>query len=223
MKRFHDRHHAGKLLAEHLERHLHDPAPIVLALPRGGVPVAYEIAVALHAPLDIFMVRKLGCPSQPELAMGAVASGGLRILNQDVVDTLDIPESTIDQIARRELAELQRREEIYRPARPPAASVSIPGRTVIVVDDGLATGSSMRAAALTLRQQSPARLIIAVPVAPPSACRDLARCADEIVCLCAPELFYAVGAWYEDFDQTTDAEVKDLLLQAQQVPASLNR
>lgn len=220
MKRFQDRHHAGRLLAAQLQARAYDPAPIVLALPRGGVPVAYEIATALHAPLDIFLVRKLGVPTQPELAMGALASTGQVIRNDDVIESLGISEATLQQVAQHELAELRRREQIYHSSRPPASTVTIPNHTIILVDDGLATGSSMRAAGLALRQQSPARLIIAVPVAPPSAIYSLAHIADEVLCLRTPERFYAVGAWYDDFSQTSDEEVQALLLQAQPSPSA---
>lgn len=183
----------------------------VLALPRGGVPVAFEIAQALGAPLDVFLVRKLGVPGQEELAMGAIASGGVTIVNRDVVDYLSIPQSTIDTVARQEQQELERRQLLYREKRPVP---SVLGRTVILVDDGLATGSTMRAAITALKRLGPGRIVVAVPVAPPSTIKDLEMEVDEVVCVYSPEPFDGVGRWYQDFTQTTDREVRDLLTRA---------
>jgi len=200
-------------LAEKLRRYESQPDVMVLALPRGGVPVAFEVARALGAPLDIFLVRKLGVPGHEELAMGAIASGGVRVVNQDVVQYLRIPPEMIDAVAEREQRELERRERAYRGRRPP---LTVTGKTVILIDDGLATGSTMRAGAIALRRQNPARLVIAVPVAETSTCRELGREADEIICARTPETFIAVGRWYENFSQTTDKEVQELLEKAEQ-------
>jgi predicted phosphoribosyltransferase len=183
----------------------------VLALPRGGVPVAFEVAEALHAPLDIFLVRKLGVPGHEELAMGAIATGGVRVLNEDVVGYLNINDEVIERVAAREQRELERRERVYRGGR---AAPDVRGRTVILVDDGLATGSTMRAAAAALRLQRPARIIVAVPVAAPQTCDEFRTEVDEIVCAATPEPFRGVGLWYEDFSQTTDEEVRELLARA---------
>ncbi len=211
-RRFRDRAEAGRQLAALLSGYAHRPDLLVLALPRGGVPVAYEVARALDAPLDVFLVRKLGVPGHEELAMGAIASGGVRVLNDDVVESLRLPLSIIDQVTAREQEELQRRERAYRGDRPPPDAQ---GRTVILVDDGLATGSTMRAAAAAVHRQQPARIVVAVPVAAASTCDTLRAEVDEVVCVLAPEPFYAVGIWYEDFSQTTDDEVRDLLARAQ--------
>jgi putative phosphoribosyl transferase len=211
LSRFKNRTEAGRLLAAELREYSERPDTIVLALPRGGVPVAFEIAVALNAPLDVFLVRKLGLPGQEELAMGAIASGGVRVLNADVIDYLGVPGEVIERVARDEKRELERRHRVYRDDLPPP---EVRGRTVILVDDGLATGSTMRAAVAALRQQQPSRIIIAVPVAPPNACDELKRDVDEIVCLLTPEPFDGVGRWYSDFSQTTDQEVRDLLARA---------
>jgi predicted phosphoribosyltransferase len=181
---------------------------VVLGLPRGGVPVAAEVAARLDAPLDVFVVRKLGVPGHEELAMGAIASGGARVLNGDVVAGLDIPSSMVEAVTRQEQAELERRERLYRGGRDP---VDIRGRTVILVDDGLATGASMRAAVTALRARDPARLVVAVPVGAPETCAAFETIADEVVCAIAPPYFAAVGSWYDDFGQTTDDEVQDLL------------
>jgi putative phosphoribosyl transferase len=208
---FHDRTDAGRRLGSALAHYARRRDVAVLALPRGGVPVAYEVALLLQAPLDIFIVRKLGVPSEPELAMGAVASGGVRVLNQDVVRALEISEQTIERVADRELEEIERRERIYREGRP---APSLAGRIAILVDDGLATGSTMRAAARALKLQKPTKIVVAVPVAAPATCAEIGREVDEIVCLATPEPFYAVGQWYQDFAQTTDEEVQELLQRA---------
>ena len=205
---FLDRYEAGRLLASNLQPYLRYPDAIVLALPRGGVPVGFEVAQALALPLDTFLVRKLGVRGHEELAMGAIASGGIRVLNPDVVKSLAIPPETIDWVAAREGEELARREREYRDDRPP---VQLRGRTVILVDDGLATGSTMRAAVTALRKENAAHIIVAVPVGAPEACDSLRDLAVEVVCLQAPREFYAVGEWYYDFRPTSDAEVRDLL------------
>ena len=181
---------------------------IVLGLPRGGVPVAFEVASALGAALDVFVVRKLGTPGQPELAMGAIASGGVRVLNHDVVSALGIPDHKIDEVAQAEGAELRRREQQYRGSRPP---VNVRDKTVILVDDGLATGSTMRAAAAALKQSGVRKIVVAVPVAAEASCAAVRGEVDELVCAATPEPFWAVGQWYRDFDQTTDEEVRSLL------------
>ncbi len=211
VKRFVDRTEAGERLAGKLTQYAGSHDTIVLALPRGGVPVAFEIARALSAPLDVFLVRKLGLPGQEELAMGAIASGGVRVLNKDVIAYLAIPENVIDTVARQELQELERREVLYRGGRP---APEVRGRTVILVDDGLATGSTMRAAIAALKKLEPGRIVVAVPVAPPSALDQLEQEADEVVCVFMPEPFDGVGRWYDDFSQTTDREVRSLLERA---------
>lgn len=203
-KPFRDRRDAGRQLASKLASYS-EPNSVVLALPRGGVPVGYEVARALEAPLDIFLVRKLGAPGHEELAMGAVASGGVSVLNEDVVDALGIPQSIIERVTAREIEELNRRERLYRGGRP---APDIQGRTVIVVDDGLATGATMRAAIQALRLQQPARVVVAVPIASPEICEALRSEADDVVCAMTAEPFVAVGNWYEDFTQTTDDEVQ---------------
>jgi len=205
---FRDRRHAGRQLAAKLEQYANQPNVVVLALPRGGVPVSYEVARALHAPLDVFLVRKLGVPWQPELAMGAIASGGAQVLNTDIVRALELPGYVIEQTAAQERQELERREQAYRQGRP---EPDVRGKTVILVDDGLATGASMRAAVLALRQLGPARIVVAVPTAAQETCDAFRDIADEIVCAQTPEPFLAVGAWYDDFTQTTDDEVRELL------------
>ena len=205
---FKDRREAGAVLAAQLDKYKDRDDVVVLALPRGGVPVAYEVARALRAPLDVFLVRKLGLPGHAELAMGAIASGGVRVLNNDVVDWYGIPPSVIDQVALDEQAELERRERAYRGDR---GFLDQRNRTVLLIDDGLATGSSMKAAVLAVRANGPTRIVVAVPVGAPDTCRDLANVADEVVCTRTPEPFSAVGLWYRDFSQTTDAEVRELL------------
>jgi predicted phosphoribosyltransferase len=209
---FRDRTEAGQLLAEQLTAYAGRPDVLVLALPRGGVPVASEVARALGAPLDVFVVRKLGVPGHEELAMGAIASGGVCLLNDDVVQALHIPRQVIKAVAARELRELERRERAYRGDRP---APEVRGRTVILVDDGLATGSTMRAAVAALRRLGPARIVVAVPTAAPATCEEFRHEADECVCDITPDPFYAVGLWYEDFSQTTDDEVRELLERAE--------
>jgi predicted phosphoribosyltransferase len=208
---FRDRADAGRQLATRLGAYRGRPDVLVLGLPRGGIPVAYEVARALDAPLDVFVVRKLGVPGQEELAMGAIATGGVRVVNRDVVDALHIPPDVLDRAAEAEARELARREESYRGPRP---EPQVQGKTVILVDDGLATGSTMRAAVAALRQQGPARIVVAVPVAAPSTCEELRREVEEVVCLATPEPFMAVGRFYDDFSQTTDDEVRQLLAAA---------
>ena len=212
MEIFSDRPEAGRKLAQKLRHYAGQPDVIVLALPRGGIPVGYEVAHALDAPLDVFVVRKLGVPGREELAMGAIASGGVRLLNADVVEALRIPARAIEAASAREQEELQRRERAYRDGRP---APNVHGRTVILVDDGIATGSTMRAAITALRKQQTARIVAAVPVAPRHVCEEFREVADEVVCLLTPEYFVAVGQWYEDFSQTTDDEVRDLLARAE--------
>ncbi len=208
---FRDRLDAGQRLVTQLHAYANHPDVLVLALPRGGVPVAFEVAQALNAPLDVFLVRKLGLPGQEELAMGAITTGGVMVLNSEVVDTLRIPDRIIHQIAAQEQRELQRRERLYRGDRPPP---DVRGKTLILVDDGLATGSTMRAATAALREQEPDRIVVAVPVAPPETCDEFRDIVDDIVCAITPDPFYAIGLWYEDFSQTTDDEVRDLLARA---------
>jgi putative phosphoribosyl transferase len=208
---FENRAEAGEKLATKLSRYANRPDVVVLALPRGGVPVAYQVARALRAPLDVFIVRKLGVPGCEELAMGAIATGGVRVMNEDVTRHFDFPQIVIDSIAQREAAEMRRRERLYRGNRP---APNVRGRTVILVDDGLATGSTMRAAAVALRQMRPAKVIVAVPVAAPETCAEFRSEVDEVVCAATPDPFMAVGAWYGDFSQTSDQEVRELLERA---------
>jgi erythromycin esterase-like protein/adenine/guanine phosphoribosyltransferase-like PRPP-binding protein len=210
---FRDRREAGRQLAAKLGAYANKPDVIVLALPRGGVPVAYEVARALGAPLDVFVVRKLGIPGYEELAMGAVATGGVRVLNQPLVEQLGMPEYLIDYVTEQEREELKRRERLYR-GRLPAPDVR--DRTVILIDDGLATGATMQAAIKALRQQNPARIVVAVPVASRETCEEMRALADDVICALTPEPFHAVGLWYEDFAQTTDDEVRELLAQRRQ-------
>jgi putative phosphoribosyl transferase len=207
---FRDRFHGGQVLATHLMQYEGQRNLVVLALPRGGVPVASEIAKVLKAPLDIFLVRKLGLPGQEEFAMGAIASGGVRVLNPQI-QNFQIPKETIEKVAREELVELKRRETLYRGGKPP---VAVEGLTVILVDDGLATGSSMHAAVAALRQKNPARIIVAVPVSAQETCVSFQNEVDEIICALTPDPFYAVGLWYEHFPQMADEEVCELLCQA---------
>jgi len=208
---FRTRLDAGLALGERLGSYYGRRGVRVLGLPRGGIPVAFEVARRLDAPLDVFVVRKLGVPGQEELAMGAIASGGVRIVNDDVVSALGLSQATLDRVAGIEQAELERREKSYRGSRP---ALDVVDATVIVVDDGLATGSTMRAAVAALRQQKPAAIVVAVPVAAPSTRDELAREVDEIVCVATPDPFIAVGRFYDDFAQTTDGEVRDLLARA---------
>jgi predicted phosphoribosyltransferase len=211
---FADRVEAGRLLAKKLSAYSNRPDVVVLALPRGGVPVAYEVARTLNAPLDVFLVRKLGVPGYEELAMGAIASGNVRVLNNDVVDHLGISNELIDQVAAREQRELQRREQLYRGTSPP---LNVRGWTVIIVDDGLATGSTMRAAVNALKDMAPAKIIVAAPVAARETCESFKADVDSTcVCVMSPESFQGVGLWYRDFSQTSDEEVCYLLKRAQE-------
>jgi len=208
---YRDRSEAGKELATRLSDYKDRDDVLVLALPRGGVPVAFEVAQALGAPLDVFLVRKLGVPGHEELAMGAIATGGVRVLNEEVVNYLRIPQRVIDAIAQTELKELKRRELEYRGNRP---EPDVKGKTIILIDDGLATGSTIRAAAQALRQQQPARIVVAVPVSAPQTCHEYRIGVDEIICAATPDPFWGVGLWYHDFSQTTDEEVRELLERA---------
>lgn len=208
---FRDRIDAGRKLAERLTRYGNRKDVLVLALPRGGVPVAFEVAKALNAPLDLFLVRKLGTPGQEELAMGAIASGGIRVLNEDVVRSLHISEKAINEVALKEQRELERRERAYRGDRP---MPDLEGRTIILVDDGLATGTTMRAAIKALRTHKPARIVVAVPTAPRDTCKEFEDEVEEILCAYTPEPFWAVGAWYDDFRQTSDEEVRSIVEKA---------
>jgi len=204
------------MLATTLQDYANRGDVVVLALPRGGVPVGFEVAKALHAPLDVFVVRKLGLPGQEELAMGAIASGGVGVLNRDLLRALHIPEEVVGQITQGEQRELERREREYRDERSP---IDVRGKTVILVDDGLATGSSMRVAVLALKQKGPAQVVVAVPVAPADTCAELQSVADKVVCAVTPQPFLGVGQWYEDFSQTSDEEVRELLRRAAAFPA----
>jgi predicted phosphoribosyltransferase len=206
--RFRDRVDAGRVLARALQAYEGRADVLVLALPRGGVPVAFEVARELGAPLDVFVVRKLGMPGHEEYAIGAIASGGVRIINQEAIRAFDITYAELEAVTAEETVELERRERRYRDGRPPP---DIAGKTVVLIDDGLATGSTMRAAVEALRQKSPARLVVAVPTAAPETCQEVGALVDEMVCAMTPEPFYAVGLWYDDFGQTTDEEVHDLL------------
>lgn len=208
MIRFSNREQAGQYLAERLSQYAKAPDSIVLGLPRGGVVVASEVARKLELPLDVFLVRKLGVPGYEELAMGAIATGGIRVMNKDVLRQINISESAIEAATRREERELVRREKAYRGNRP---RLDVKDLTVILVDDGLATGSTMRAAVTALRRQGPKRLVVAVPTAAPDTCDEFRAEVDEIICGMTPTPFYAVGYWYEDFSQTTDEEVQRLL------------
>jgi predicted phosphoribosyltransferase len=208
---FQDRRDAGRQLAQRLTAYEGNPNVRILALPRGGVPVAYEVALALCAPLDVFLVRKLGVPGQVELAMGAIATGGVRIVNEPVVQGLGIPEDILEAITANERQELARRERLYRGEKPPP---DVRGRTVLLIDDGLATGSTMRAAVAAVRQQRPAHVVVAVPVAAPSTYAEFQAEVEEMVCVHTPQPFHAVGLWYESFSQTTDEEIRELLARA---------
>jgi putative phosphoribosyl transferase len=212
---FIDRRDAGRVLALRLPKYRGRDDVVVLALPRGGVPVAYEVASALGVPMDVFLVRKLGTPGHRELAMGAIASGGVRVLNEDVVQWYRISDSAIERIAREEHEELERRERAYKGNRP---APDLTDRIVILIDDGLATGSTMRAAAKAVRAHRPARVVIAVPVGAPQTCAELAAVADEVICARMPEPFSAVGQWYLNFDQIDDDEVRELLQKSSAIP-----
>ncbi|MEM8829853.1 MAG: phosphoribosyltransferase [Cyanobacteria bacterium P01_G01_bin.19] len=204
-----DRIQAGRLLAQQLKPNYADhPDVSILALPRGGVPVAFEIAEILHAPLDVCIVRKLGVPGYQELAMGAIASEGTKVINEDLVRSLKISPIAIDIVTEREQRELERRDRLYRGSRP---LLDLSDRTVIIVDDGIATGSTLKAALSTIKQQQPQRIVVAVPVAPPNVCRELEREVDEVVCLLTPRWFNSISLWYDDFSPTTDEEVRSLL------------
>jgi predicted phosphoribosyltransferase len=205
---FRDRREAGRFLSGKLTRYFNRPDVLVLGLPRGGVPVAFEVARSLKAPLDVFIVRKLGLPGHEELAMGAIASGGVLVLNDDVVNQLSIPRRIVNLVAEDERQELERRQQLYRGNRP---APNVQGRTVILVDDGLATGSTMRAAIAALRRLEPKRIVVAVPVGAPETCAEFQHEADEAICALTPDPFYAVGTWYRDFSQTSDEEVRELL------------
>jgi putative phosphoribosyl transferase len=214
---FRDRAEAGQLLALRLAHYADRNDVLVLALPRGGLPVAFEIAQSIHAPLDVFLVRKIGVPGYEELAMGAVATGNVHVLHSDLVQALRISQSMVEAAIARELQELDRREKVYRRSRP---SPDVGGRTVILVDDGLATGSTMQAAVAALKQQQPARIVVAVPVAPREACEEFKAEVDEVVCAETPESFYAVGLSFENFTQLNDDEVRNILERAEQQAAT---
>lgn len=205
---FRNREQAGRMLAERLKHYANRSNVVVLALPRGGVPVAVEVAAALRAPLDVFVVRKLGAPQQPELAMGAIASGGVRVLNDEVVQVLNLSNDAIERVAQVEQHELERRERLYRDNR---SFPDLQDQVAILIDDGLATGSTMRAAVRAVRRHRPGKIVVAVPAAAAETCDEFRNEVDEIVCVITPEAFHAVGRWYEEFPQTTDEEVRDLL------------
>lgn len=208
---FENRAEAGQVMADKLRDYADRPDVLVLALPRGGVPVAYEVAKALHAPLDVFVVRKLGVPGHEEMAMGAIASGGVKMINEDVVQLLNIPDSVIDSVTAQEQRELERRDRAYRDDRP---EPQIEGKTILLIDDGLATGATMHAAVRAVRQRSPARIVVAVPTASASTCDAFRAEVEDVICAITPEPFRAVGLWYKDFEQTKDAEVRHLLQRA---------
>lgn len=212
---FRNRIEAGQMLAQRLANYANRPDVLVLALPRGGVPVAFQVAQALNAPIDVFVVRKLGVPGHEELAMGAIASGGVRVINGDVVEGLRISDDAIEAVATRELRELERRERVYRQDRP---MPDVQGRTIILVDDGIATGSTMRAAVEALRQLEASRIVVATPTAALSTVREMRPDVDEFVAVMTPADFSGVGEWYEDFSQTTDGEVRELLERASHFP-----
>lgn len=206
--RFHNRTEAGRRLAAQLSQYANSPDVLVLGLPRGGIPVAYEIAKALHVPLDVWLVRKLGVPGQEELAMGAIASGGVMILNNEIINLLKISREAVEQVAAAEKQELERRDQAYRGDRP---LPQIENHTIILVDDGIATSSTLRAAIAALQRHQPKHIVVAAPVAPPSVCESLKTIVDDVVCLNTPEPLHSIGMWYIDFSQTTDNEVRDLL------------
>jgi putative phosphoribosyl transferase len=208
MTGYKNRSDAGKRLAAKLHVYANRPDVVILGLPRGGIPVAFEVARKLQLPLDVFVVRKLGVPGHEELAMGAIASGGVRVLNENIVQSLNISDEVIESVARKQGEELKRREQLYRGNRP---DVDVRDLTVILIDDGLATGATMRAAVQALRRQNPVSIIVAVPAAAPEACEELGEEADDIVCAITPDPFFSVGSWYEDFSQTTDEEVRQFL------------
>jgi predicted phosphoribosyltransferase len=216
MALFKDRVDAGKRLAKELSKYASRSDVLILALPRGGVPVAFEVAKALNVRMDVFIVRKLGVPGYEELAMGAIASDNIRVLNKDVVKSFNIPEQVIERVAANELKELERRERTYRGDRP---KLELSNKIIILIDDGLATGATMRAAAAAVKTKSPAKIVIAVPTAARDTCEAFGKEVDEIICIATPEPFYGVGAWYGDFSQTTDKEVCDLLEKAKALPA----
>lgn len=209
---FQNRAHAGRVLARALQTYTGAERPIIVALPRGGVPVGFEVAKALRLPLDVFLVRKLGVPGHEELAMGAIASGGVRVLNREVLSQLSVTADAIARVTANEERELRRREALYRKGRPP---LDVRGRTVFVVDDGLATGTTMRAACSALARLEPREIVVAVPVGAEETCADLHEVADEVVCVTTPAPYYAVGQWYREFAQTTDEEVSRLLAEAE--------
>src|SRR5438270_3169758 len=217
---FANRTEAGRLLAEKLEKYANRNDVIVFGLPRGGVPVAYEVAKRLHVPLDVFIVRKLGVPGFEELAAGAIASGSVRVLNEDVMRAIPYGDAAIEAVTAKETAELQRREQIYREGRP---APELRDKIVMLVDDGLATGATMRAAVKALRQSGAARVVVAVPVGPPDTCLEIEQLADETICLSTPPFFQAVGQYYEDFSQTSDADVRELLSRAAQEMSERNQ
>jgi putative phosphoribosyl transferase len=214
--KFRDRTHAGQLLATKLEHYRGRRDVIVLALPRGGVPVGAEVARALEAPLDVFLVRKLGLPGHEEFAIGAIASGGVRVLDIETIRQTGLTSAALEEVTARERSELERREKAYRGGAPPR---DLTGKTVILVDDGLATGASMRAAVQALKADGVGRIVVAVPIAPPQTCEAFRADVDEVVCAVTPEPFHAVGMWYGDFSQTTDDEVRDLLARATKASA----
>jgi putative phosphoribosyl transferase len=216
---FKNRQAAGKFLAQKMLKYREEPNLLVLALPRGGVPVAVEVAKLLDAPMDLFMVRKLGVPNHEELALGAVATGGARVLNRKVIEAFHVTQAELDAVIEAEMKELERRQRVYRSNRP---LPQIQGRTIILIDDGLATGASMRAAILALSQQKPRKIIVGVPTASVETCNEFRQYVDEIVCAITPDQFYAVGLWYKDFAQVTDEEVHRLMLDMQDYETSLH-